>query len=105
MEALVFAGARDRQSDAGTVSDWIARATSSATLTRHEVPGIGEYFECRSDTAAGGIVTHHGAIVHAMLYPVEDTAGRDRKSGGSRVAQGPVTTGRKSAGASINPAV
>lgn len=52
-----------------TVGDWLAGVASTATLTPRAVPGIGEYYECRSQGANGAIVAYQGRLVHAMLFP------------------------------------
>lgn len=69
MEAVIDQSGAAGNMGRGMVEEWLERVAASATVTPHAVPGVGEYFECLSDVAKGGIVAHQGRIVHVMLFP------------------------------------
>jgi hypothetical protein len=69
LEALLSRDTGRAPASAAMVSGWLDHAVTTASLTPHEVPGVGEYLECRSDVANGGVVAHRGRLVHVMLFP------------------------------------
>jgi hypothetical protein len=73
VEALLDDAPHDLPADRDMVADWLRQAAAGARLTRLSVPGVGEYHECLSSVATGGIVSHKGAIVHAMLFPLRSS--------------------------------
>jgi hypothetical protein len=81
MEALLEEAPNEREADRDMVADWLRQAAAGASLTRLPVPGVGEYHECLSSVATGGIASHKGAIVHAMLFPARGPKGARASAG------------------------
>lgn len=54
------------------VESWLRTVTTSGSLERAEVPGVGEYHAVRGNGLAGGVVLHEGRVVHAAVFPAVD---------------------------------
>jgi hypothetical protein len=69
MDAALEPDAPPRPLTAREVRAWMRAAADGATLTPHEVTGVGSYFAVRGPGVAGGVVVHGGRVVHVALFP------------------------------------
>lgn len=51
------------------VQAWLRTLRNEATITRHAVPGVGEYYAVVGPAVAGGLVKHAGRVVHIAIFP------------------------------------
>jgi hypothetical protein len=51
------------------VQNWLRTLRDEATMTRHAVPGVGEYYSVIGPAMAGGLVKHEGRVIHVAVFP------------------------------------
>ncbi len=69
MDATLDTDVPPRPLTAKEVSAWMRAAADGATLTPHDVAGVGSYLAVRGPGVAGGVVVHGGRVVHVALFP------------------------------------
>ena len=51
------------------VQTWVRTIRGEAKMTRHAVPGVGEYYTVAGPEVAGGLVRHEGHVIHVAVFP------------------------------------
>lgn len=69
MDASLEAPQKPKSIGQRRVQAWLRTIRDEGKMTRHPVPGVGEYYAVVGRAVAGGVVKHAGRVIHVAVFP------------------------------------